>query len=95
MALGLDLLDLSLDVFAAPISWWILRRYRLMGLRDLAVLEALIPGTQLLPMMSVAWVFARAAPAGFELGGPHGGDIIDLEARPADARELPMAKDEA
>jgi hypothetical protein len=88
VALGLDLLDLSLDVFAAPVSWWLLRKYKLMGLRDLAVVEALIPGTQLLPILSFAWVFARAAPAGFELGEPN---IIELEARSADTRDRPPA----
>lgn len=86
VALGLDLLDLSLDVFAAPVSWWILRRYRLAALRDLAVVEALIPGTQLLPLLSFAWIFARLAPPDFELGGGRiiEGAVIDLEARSAE-----------
>lgn len=55
----LDLLDLSLDVLAAPISWFILGRLGLGALRGLTVLEALIPGTQLLPTMTAAWFIAR------------------------------------
>jgi len=55
----LDLLDLSLDIFSAPISWAILSRFGLQNLRQITVIEALIPGTQLIPTMTLAWLFAR------------------------------------
>ncbi|HWP46628.1 MAG TPA: hypothetical protein VNM22_05660 [Candidatus Limnocylindrales bacterium] len=55
----LDLLDLSLDIFSAPISWAILSRLGLQGLRQVTLLEALIPGTQLIPTMTLAWLLAR------------------------------------
>lgn len=60
IAVFLDLLDLALDVFAAPLSWAILRFLRLDHLRAPATIEALIPGTQYLPTMTVLWVAARA-----------------------------------
>ncbi len=55
----LDLLDLSLDIFSAPISWAILSRLGLQGLRQVTVIEALIPGTQVIPTMTLAWILAR------------------------------------
>ena len=59
VAIFLDLLDLALDVFAAPIAWAVLRFLRLDHLRAPATIEALIPGTQYLPTMTVLWVAAR------------------------------------
>jgi hypothetical protein len=58
----LDLLDLSLDIFSAPISWTILGYLGLRPLRGVTVIEGLIPGTQLLPTMTAAWVLARLLP---------------------------------
>ena len=55
----LDLLDFGLDVFSVPIAWVMLGRLGLQGLRGIAVLEELIPGTQLLPMMTLAWIGIR------------------------------------
>jgi hypothetical protein len=55
----LDLLDLSLDIFSAPISWAILSRLGLQGLRQVTLIESLIPGTQLIPTMTLAWLLAR------------------------------------
>ena len=55
----LDLLDLSLDFFSAPFSWIILGRLGLEPLRTVTVIESLIPGTELLPTMTVAWLIAR------------------------------------
>lgn len=55
----LDLLDLSLDFFSAPISWVILGRLGLQPLRTVTVVESIIPGTSLLPLMTIAWVVAR------------------------------------
>ena len=55
----LDLLDLSLDFLSAPFAWVILGRLGLMPLRGVTVVESLIPGTQVLPTMTIAWVAAR------------------------------------
>ena len=55
----LDLLDLSLDFFSAPFSWIILGRLGLEPLRTVTVIESLIPGTELLPTMTIAWLIAR------------------------------------
>jgi hypothetical protein len=55
----LDLLDLSLDIFSAPVSWTILGYLGLSPLRGVTVVESLIPGTQLLPTMTLAWLAAR------------------------------------
>lgn len=59
VVLLIDALDLSLDFLAAPIAWTILDRLGLKPLRGVSVIEALIPGTQLLPTMTVAWVLVR------------------------------------
>jgi hypothetical protein len=55
----LDLLDFSLDFLAAPIAWPLLGYLGLSPLRGVTVLEGLIPGTQLLPTMTLAWLFVR------------------------------------
>src|SRR5258705_10058848 len=55
----LDLLDLSLDFLGAPVAWVILGRLGLGPLRGVTVIESLIPGTQLIPTMTIAWVLAR------------------------------------
>ena len=71
----LDLLDLGLDIFATPIVWIILSRYRLQALRNTAALEALIPFTQVIPTLTIAWIAVRA----LNLGDAHLGRIIDAE----------------
>lgn len=55
----LDLLDFSLDFLSAPIAWGLLSYLGLKPLRAVTVIESLIPGTQLLPTMTAAWVVAR------------------------------------
>jgi hypothetical protein len=55
----LDLLDFSLDFLSAPIAWALLGRLGLTPLRGVTVLEELVPGTQLIPTMTAAWVIAR------------------------------------
>ncbi len=55
----LDLLDLSLDFFAAPFAWVILGRLGLQPLRAVTVVESFIPFTQVLPTMTIAWIIAR------------------------------------
>jgi hypothetical protein len=64
LVIGLDLLDLALDVLATPIVWALLSRFRLQALRNVAVVEALIPFTQAIPTFTVAWFAARV----FNLG---------------------------
>lgn len=55
----LDLLDFSLDFLSAPLAWTILNYLGLKPLRGITVVESLIPGTQFLPTMTVAWIIAR------------------------------------
>ncbi len=55
----LDLLDLGLDIFAAPFAWIILSKLGLGPLRGVTVAESLIPGTGAIPTMTAAWVLAR------------------------------------
>jgi hypothetical protein len=73
----LDLLDLGLDVFAAPVVWVVLSRYRLQALRNTAAVEALIPFTQALPTLTVAWVAVRV----LNLGDAPRRDLIETEER--------------
>lgn len=55
----LDLLDLGLDVFSAPLTWLVLSRYNLQALRRYAVIESLVPFTQLIPTLSASWLAVR------------------------------------
>lgn len=57
--IALDLLDLAFDVFSAPISWVILELMGLRALQMITVIEGIIPGTQLIPTMTIAWFVAR------------------------------------
>ncbi len=72
----LDLLDLGLDVFATPIVWLVLSRYRLQALRNVSTVEAFIPFTQAIPTLTVAWIIVRA----FGLGShPQTHSVIDAD----------------
>jgi amino acid transporter len=55
----LDLLDLSLDFLSAPIAWTLMTYLGLLPLRGAAAVVGLIPGTQFLPTMTIAWFVAR------------------------------------
>ena len=55
----LDLLDFTFDFLSAPISWTLLGYLGLKPLRGVTVAEAIIPGTQVLPTMTIAWILAR------------------------------------
>ena len=55
----IDLLDFALDVLAAPFTWIILDRLGLHALRNIAAFEALLPFTQVIPTMTLAWFAAR------------------------------------
>lgn len=59
IVVAIDLLDLGLDIFAAPISWIILDRLGLKALRGTAAVEALLPFTQPIPTLTLAWVLVR------------------------------------
>ena len=86
----LDLLDFALDIFSAPIIWVVLDRMGLPSLRNKAVVEALIPFTNVIPTFTVGWVAARA----LNLGTPPGAyspyrpsDELDATRYPPQARE--------
>ncbi len=57
--IALDLLDLAFDIFAAPISWFVLELLGLQSLQGVTVIEGLLPGTGFLPTMTIAWFIAR------------------------------------
>ena len=59
VVVAIDLLDLSLDILAAPLSWIILDRLGLKALRGVAAIEAMIPGTQLIPTLTLCWFGVR------------------------------------
>jgi hypothetical protein len=67
LVVGLDLLDLALDVFASPIVWYLLRRRNLHALRNVATVEALIPISGPIPTLTIAWIAARALNLGDEI----------------------------
>ena len=75
----LDLLDLALDVFSAPIIWFLLDRLRLRQLRDVSTIEAVIPFTGPLPLLTICWVLARLGFGG--TGSPAGpeGPLLEGE----------------
>ncbi len=80
LVIVLDLLDLGLDVFATPIVWLVLSRYRLLALRNVAALEALVPLTRMLPTLTLAWFAVRMLGLGTP---PTTGAIFDAdEQRP-------------
>ena len=55
----LDLLDFSLDVFSAPVTWVLLSYLKLAPLRTVAVIKDIIPGTNFIPWMPLSWLYAR------------------------------------
>ena len=59
VVLAIDLLDLGLDILAAPIVWVVLDHLKLRALRNFSSVEALIPFTGPIPTMTVAWVLVR------------------------------------
>lgn len=70
LVVGLDLLDLGLDSFSAPLEWLILNRLGLTALRNVATFEALIPFTGPIPTLTLAWFAARLFNLGEEID-PH------------------------
>jgi hypothetical protein len=59
VVLLLDLLDFSLDIFSVPLTWPLLGYLGLKPIRNITVLEGLIPGTQLIPTLTLTWLLAR------------------------------------
>ncbi len=59
VVITIDLLDLVLDILAAPLSWAILDWLGLKSLRGVAAVEALVPGTQIIPTMTICWFGVR------------------------------------
>lgn len=55
----IDLLDFGLDVLAAPVSWILLDRWGLKALRGVSAVEAIIPLTQTIPTLTLAWIWVR------------------------------------
>jgi hypothetical protein len=59
VVLGIDLLDFALDILAAPVTWVLLDRLGLRALRDVSAVEAIIPGTQAIPLLTLSWLGVR------------------------------------
>ncbi len=57
--LALDLLDMAFDIFAAPIAWLVLELLGLQALQLITVIEGAIPGTQLVPTLTIAWAISK------------------------------------
>lgn len=57
--IALDMLDLALDFLSAPVAWILLDMLGLGALKMITIVESVIPGTQLIPTMTIAWVISR------------------------------------
>jgi hypothetical protein len=55
----LDLLDFGMDFLSVPIAWVVLGRLGLSPLRGVTIVEEIIPGTQILPTLTLAWLAVR------------------------------------
>jgi hypothetical protein len=75
LVVAIDLLDLGLDTFSAPILWFLLNRYKLHALRNVATIEALIPISGPIPTLTIAWIVARL----FKLGRPYDPNVLETE----------------
>lgn len=75
LVVGLDLLDLGLDVFSTPVVWFLLNRTGLQALRNVASFEALLPFTGPIPTLTLAWLAART----LNLGQAYDPDVIETE----------------
>ena len=75
LLVGLDLLDLGLDVFSTPITWLLLDRLGLKALRNVATIKAVIPIGDMIPALTLAWLAARF----FKLGRPPDPHLIETE----------------
>ena len=75
LVVALDLLDLALDTFSAPLIWFILNRTGLQALRNVAAFEAFIPFTGAIPTLTLGWLAARW----LNLGQPLDPNLIEAE----------------
>jgi hypothetical protein len=75
LVVGLDLLDLGLDVFSTPITWLLLDRLGLKALRNVATVKAAIPLGDMIPALTIAWLAARY----FKLGHAPDPKLIETE----------------
>jgi|GEM_PF-771695 len=73
LVVGLDLLDLGLEVFSTPITWLVLDRLGLKALRNVATIKAVIPIGDMIPALTLAWLAARI----FKLGLPPEAQLAD------------------
>ena len=76
LVIVLDMLDFGLDIFATPLVWLVLSRYNLRALRNVATLEALVPFTQVVPLLTCAWFAVRLLGLG---DPPRGRAIIETD----------------
>ena len=67
LVIFIDLLDFALDALAAPFTWIILDRLGLKALRGVFAFEALLPFTQFIPLMTLAWFGVRLFGTKFDL----------------------------
>ncbi|GAC1547380.1 MAG: hypothetical protein NVS4B8_12110 [Herpetosiphon sp.] len=77
LVVALDLLDFGLNVLSAPITWFLLSRFKLQGLRRWAVIKDLIPFDGPIPLLTLAWVAVRVFKLGDQPG--HYGAVIEAE----------------
>src|SRR4029077_14142726 len=75
LVIGLDLLDLGLDVFSTPITWMLLDRLGLKSLRNIATVKAVVPILDMIPALTLAWLAARY----LKLGRPPDPHLIETE----------------
>jgi hypothetical protein len=89
LVVGLDLLDIGLDVFSTPFTWLILDRLGLKVLRNVATIKALVPVVDMIPLLTLIWFGARL----FKLGNPPEPqlDVIETE-RIGPGRYAPRAE---
>lgn len=73
LVVGLDLLDLGLDVLSSPVVWYILDRLNLKALRNVATFEAFVPFTGPIPTLTLSWFLARK----LNLGQPQDPNVIE------------------
>jgi hypothetical protein len=79
VVLLLDLLDFSLDIFSVGITWPLLGYLGLKPLRNITVLEGIIPGTQLIPTLTLTWLLARLIPNSTNRYSEHSVEAYFLE----------------
>lgn len=82
LVLFIDLLDWGLDILAAPVVWVVLDRLGLRALRNVSAVEALIPFTQFIPLLTASWIWVRL----------FGSDALPLDGGRKDVIDHPPPK---